>query len=726
MPSIPDSEKPVVVHPGDPSSLLRQRALDSAVRLNTSYSIPADHEEARALLEELRIHQIELEMQNEELQRLQAELELSRLRYFDLYDLAPAGYITVAVDGTILESNLRAATLFGSVRSTLVGRSFTRHIAGDSQQSYHLARQRQLLTNEMQMCELRMLRGDAPAFWARLQLTLADELGHRVCRIMIVDISDLKSLEEDLRAANAQSRLEKDRAEAATLAKSQFLSSMSHEIRTPLNGVIGMAGLLMQTGLSEEQLGYARIVSDSAEALLGLVNNILDFSKIEAGQLELEKASFDLEQVISNVLDITSFKAQEKSIELACWYPAHAPTRFLGDMGRIRQVLMNLISNSIKFTNSGYVLVEVHIANSTLGKCNVKIVIHDSGIGISQENLSQLFARFRQADPTIARLYGGTGLGLSIVKQIVELLGGEVGVSSKEGEGSSFTCRIPLPLDKEQPQASNDISCLTGLTVLVSGSTHLSRSVIPEWCRRWEMLAEYCAPDQLPRRLQKSRDEGRPFRVVIIDAVSPVLLEAVQSFHAHCGTPVPKLVLVTSHAFRQPPPVLTADAVLTAPLRSDVLAAKLTALVLGSAGTPSLDSPVPPALPSDSGQHKVRVLVTDDNIVNQKLACALLVKLGCEVDTADDGAQAVRKVAAGEYDLVLMDCVMPVMDGFDATVAIRKLAGKSAHVRIVALTASATTADRDHCLAVGMNDYLTKPIRSEQLSECLAKWITFG
>jgi two-component system, sensor histidine kinase and response regulator len=721
MASTPDSDDHDVARSVDPIHELRKRAFDKAARSEGGHSDPPTPDQALVLLEELRIHQIELEMQNEELRRVQNNLEVSRARYFDLYNLAPAGYVTVGPDGLMLETNLRAATLFASPRSALVRRKFTRYIALESQDTYHLTRSRLLHTGEPQVCELRMVPPNAPVFWARLELIRAQESDAQVCRIVMVDISERQRLEEALRQANAQLTVEKTVAEHATQAKSQFLSAMSHEIRTPLNGVIGMAGLLRQTELTPEQLNYARILADSAEALLGLVNNILDFSKIEAGRLELEETSFDLECLIEDVLDIVSFKAHEKSLELACWYPAGAPMHFVGDAGRVRQVLMNFISNSLKFTHTGYVLVEVECSEPIDKNCTVRLAIHDTGIGISKENLGHLFTRFGQADPTIARRYGGTGLGLSIVKQIVDLMGGQLAVSSVEGQGSTFSCKIPLKLDHIQPRPPPNTACLAGLSVLVSGG-RIARSVIAEWCRRWGMNVEYCDLGHLERSLGDAAQDGRSFHIVIVDASLNALFGVVSDFRSYAGTPSPKLVLLTSDL--EQANHLVADAVLSTPVRARTLGEKLCDLVPGASGQPLPPPSITITKPVNSSTlSAIKVLVTDDNLVNQKLACALLAKLGCDVETAYDGADAVSKVSQTEYGLVFMDCVMPGMDGFAATTAIRNLAGKCASVPIVALTASATAENRDHCLAAGMNDFLTKPIRSDQLASCLAKWV---
>ncbi len=301
-------------------------------------------------------------------------------------------------------------------------------------------------------------------------------------------------------------------------------------------------------------------------------------------------------------------------------------------------------------------------------------------------------------------------------------MGGELAVSSMEGEGSTFSCRIPLKLDHIHPRPPPNTACLTGLCVLVSGS-QIARSVIAEWCRRWGMKVESCDLGHLAGNLGATAQDGRSFHIVIVDAGLNALSGALSNFRSYAGTPPPKLVLLTSDSLEQANH-LVADAVLSTPVRAKTLGEKLCDLVPGASGQPLAHPSITITKPVNSSTPiPFKVLVTDDNLVNQKLACALLAKLGCDVDTAYDGADAVSKVSQTEYGFVFMDCVMPGMDGFAATTAIRNLAGKCASVPIVALTASATAENRDHCLVVGMNDFLTKPIRSDQLASCLAKWV---
>ncbi len=817
---------------------LRKRAIQQTSASESCGEGPAP-DPSLDLLEELRIHQIQLEMQNEELRIAQAEVEASRSRYFDLYHLAPIGYVTVDSQDQIVEMNLKAAALFAGLRSELQQQRFSYRVVVEDLETYHSARSRLIQTGETQGCEIRMTRPRLTPLWVRLEMSLAGQDSAPLLWVVIVDITDRKLAEqrfdafmrvnpaavsivddegryvyanpavrgsggagpetligktfseawpaatarhledrhaallrtnaiateteksqvgtqerfyqvlrfpftgingkrlvgsisvditerhrlEELRLENVKLAAEKKSAEEATRAKSNFLSAMSHEIRTPLNGVVGMAGLLLHTSLNAEQLGYARIVADSAEALLGLVNDILDFSKIEAGKLELEEISFDLESLIDDVLDLLSFKAQERSLELANWYPTSLPCRFKGDAARIRQVLMNLVSNAIKFTRSGYVLVEVEL--SADDPAGVRISIHDTGIGISPESLQNLFTRFSQADPTISRRFGGTGLGLSIVKQLVELMNGELGAYSIEGEGSTFYCQLPLKQDSSSAvRPVVDDGHLNGLSVLVSGTHQIARFVVAEWCQHWGMKVEQCDLAALPRAIAAVVEHDSPLHLVIADGRVEALGGVVECVRANRKLRTAQVILLSS----DPPErtkTLVADGVLATPVRARVFWDKLCELFPGSESQASPRPDTPSAgTAAASAVGSVKVLVVDDNPVNQKLASALLRRLGCEVDTADNGEAALEKLGQHEYALIFMDLVMPKMDGFAATSAIRNLATRGSRVPIVALTASATVDEREHCFAVGMDDCITKPIRSERLAECLAKWST--
>jgi PAS domain S-box-containing protein len=820
---------------------LRKRAVglvtDSS-NVAAERAILATRDPTRHLLEELRIHQIELEMQNEELRIVQAELENSRSRYFDLYDMAPIGYVTVDCHDHVIEMNLKAAALLGALRSELKQHCFSHRVTVEDLATYNRTRDKLLKTGEIQGCEVRMIRRDVPPLWVRMEMSLASQGPEQFFRVVIADITDRKLAEqrfeafmrvnpaavsivdedgryvyanpavrgargaaaperlagktfsevwpasvarqlqerhaallkagatttdtekvkldsreriyqvvrfpfagangsklvgsislditerqrlEELRLENVKLAAEKRSAEDASRAKGNFLSAMSHEIRTPLNGVVGMAGLLLDTSLNAEQLGYARIVADSADVLLGLVNDILDFSKIEAGKLELEEISFDLESLIDDVLDILSVKAQEKSLELTNWYPTSIPRRFIGDASRVRQILLNLLGNAIKFTRSGYVLVEVELTTSF--PAVVRISVHDTGMGINPESLQNLFTRFSQADPTISYRFGGTGLGLSIVKQIVDLMNGELGVSSKEGEGSTFYFQLPLKLD-QSPQTRPPIhdGHLNGLSVLVSGAHQSARFVVSEWCQRWGMNVEQCDLSTLPVVLAETARRDKPLHMVISDGRAEALSGIAPCVHADLKFKETKIILLSSD---QPAKtkLLNADAVLTTPVRAHVFWDTLCDLFPGEGRQtpPSVDA-ANPGTTANPVADGVKVLVVDDNPVNMKLACALLTRLGCDVDTADDGEIALEKVGQEEYGLVFMDLVMPRMDGFAATSAIRHLSNDRSKIPIVALTASATVEERDHCFSVGMNDFITKPIRSDRLAECLAKW----
>ena len=661
-----------------------------------------------------------------------AAIRANEERFRSLSTASPVGVFQTDPAGECVFVNPRWEQISGLSSPALYGQGWT-HVIHPEDRERVLDLWRDALNRRLEVsAEFRLCSGSGATRWVHLrakpvQTSSGEFLGYVAT---LEDITERKELEAEMAKA-------RDAALESARLKAEFLANMSHEIRTPMNGVIGMTGLLLDTALTPHQRDAAETIRSSGESLLTIINDILDFSKIESGKLELEALDFDLVESVEGTLDLLAERAEAKGLELAAFIQTDTPTRLRGDPGRLRQVLLNLLSNAIKFTERGEVILNVSHEGGKGDQVQLRFEVKDTGIGIGSEHLSRLFQPFIQADGSTTRRYGGTGLGLAISKQLVEMMQGQIAVSSRLGHGSTFSFTLPFTKQAagEAPPLVEPVH-LAGVRVLVVDDNMTNRKILHHYILAWKLRnGSVDSGAKALDLLRAATAEGDPYAVVIVDMHMPEMdgLELSRRIKADPSISATRILMLTSLGNTLPQAELETagiQACLVKPVRQSRLFDCLSTLLQGDATRIQIakrPSARPAFDPEPFHRKHVRILLAEDNSINQKVALGQLQKLGLQADAVANGLEVLEAIGRIPYQLILMDCQMPELDGFETTRRIRQLerthqSPAPNRVYIVALTANAMQGDRERCLDAGMDDYIRKPVRINDLKVALEKW----